>query len=443
MPPISVASLGPATHPSPQPLADRPGCGVGQFVSDGTFVRDRIEVCPDRPEDEGLLFEKAGPRARLFFKPSEARAAIVTCGGLCPGLNNVIRSLFLELHFNYRVPIVLGIRFGFQGLNPREGQPPVPLTPDFVANIHRSGGTILGSSRGPQDPRVMVDYLQREGINLLFCVGGDGTQRGAHVLHEEAQVRGYPLAVVGIPKTIDNDILFCDRSFGVVTAIEKASEVVELAHNEARGVQRGIGLVKVMGRESGFIACGATLASQQVNYTLIPESPFRLSGEDGLLASLERRIDARNHAVIVVAEGAGQHLFPEDEDLGHDASGNRRYHDIGPFLKEQIQAHFHRMGRPVEIKYIDPSYIVRSLPANCDDSLLCDGLARRAVDAALAGKSDLMIGYLNGAFVHVPIAMAVAEKRKVSAEGMLWNAVLAATGQPPRLGAEAAVGRSL
>jgi 6-phosphofructokinase 1 len=430
---VSPEVLGPASIPSPLRLSTRTGTGRGRFVPEGTWVRHRTEIWPDAEPEEELLFEKDGPREHLFFEPAKTRAAVVTCGGLCPGLNNVVRSLFLELHLNYGVPEIIGIRNGYQGLNPAVGQPPIPLSMSLVSDIHKDGGTVLGSSRGNQEPGVMVDFLERENIQLLFCIGGDGTQRGAHAIFEEVRRRGRKIAVVGIPKTIDNDILFCDRTFGFVTAIEAARHIVHMAHTEATGTPRGIGLVKVMGRDAGFIACGAVMASQEVNFVLIPEVPFELHGEKGLLAALEKRMDARGHAVIVVAEGAGQHLF-KDAPQERDASGNVRHHDIGPFLKEQIAAHFKELGRPVDIKYIDPSYIIRSVPANCDDSILCDHLARGAAHAAMSGRTDVLTGFINWNLIHVPMPMAVGGKRRVDLEGSLWSSVLAATGQPARFG---------
>jgi 6-phosphofructokinase 1 len=428
---IAVPHLGECRYASPLRRSVRRGEGVGHFVGEGTWVRNSVEVQPDSSGEE-FLFERAGPRQKLFFDPKQSRAAILTAGGLCPGLNHVVRSLFVELHFQYGVAEVLGIRDGFLGLNPEKGRPPVCLTRDWVSDIHRDGGTHLGTSRGPQDVGIMLGFLERERINLLFCVGGDGTHRGAHAIAEEAQRRQYPLAVVGIPKTIDCDILYCDRTFGYTTAVEKAQEVLHLAHTEARAVPRGIGLVRLMGRESGFIACGATLVCQEVNFTLIPEVPFALHGERGLLAALDQRMAARGHAVIAVAEGAGQDLFTGDP--GTDASGNRKLHDVGPFLKQQIVDYFKAKGCPVDVKYIDPSYIIRSVPANAEDAFLCDFLARCACHAALAGRTDLMIGFRNNTYIHVPIPMAVERKRRVNPEGDLWSAVVSATGQAPRFG---------
>ena len=406
----------------------------GGFVAEGTRVRHRVEIAPgEPPEAEPVSFEKAGPRASIYFDPSRVRAAIVTCGGLCPGTNNVIRSIFHELFHRYGVEWVLGIRYGFQGLNPAVGVPPLPLTPEFVKTIHNLGGTVLGSSRGHQDPAVMVDFLAAQGIDLLFCVGGDGTQRGAHDIAAEVGRRGLRIAVVGVPKTIDNDIPFVWRTFGFFTALEKAQEVIQGAHVEASGVRNGVGLVKLMGRDAGFIAAGATLASQEVNFTLIPEVPFTLEGEGGLLAALEARLAARGHAVIVVAEGAGQHLFAAGEPE-RDASGNVRFRDVGGLCGRSILDHFAARGIPVSLKYFDPSYLIRSVPANTGDSLLCDSLARHAVHAAMAGKTDVLIGYWHNAFIHVPIPAVVRRRKLLSSSSGIWSAVLSATGQAAHFG---------
>jgi 6-phosphofructokinase 1 len=426
---VRVPTLGEPQIPSPLRRTSTPGDGAAKFTPKNRYVRHAVEFTGAITHDEDVLFEKAGARERILFDPQRTKAAIVTCGGLCPGLNNVIRSVFLELHMNYGVQEILGIRHGYQGLNPEVGEPPVPLTRDLVENIHEDGGTVLGSSRGPQDTGVMVDFLQGQGINILFCVGGDGTLRGAHALSEEIRRRGAEIVVVGIPKTIDNDIQFCDRSFGLLTAIEQAKWVLYCAHVEAKGAPNGIGLVKVMGRDAGFIAAGATLASQNVNFTLVPEVPFALHGHDGFLAALRRRMLDRHHAVIVVAEGAGQDLF-DKEAVQRDASGNVRYEDIGAFLKSAIKIYFAEHGPKVDVKYIDPSYIIRSVPANCEDAILCDQFARRAAHAAMAGKTDVLIGQFSGTFVHVPIPMAVNQKRRMAVEGELWGNVLAATGQP-------------
>jgi 6-phosphofructokinase 1 len=356
---------------------------------------------------------------------------MVTCGGLCPGLNNVIRSLFLQLHHIYGAPEVLGFRGGYIGLDPDAGGKPIPLTPEMVDDIHKQGGTILGTSRGPVNISRAVDNLVARGVNMLFTVGGDGTQRGAKELYEEAKRRGYPLAVVGIPKTIDNDVAFVSRTFGYLTAVEEACRVIDSAHTEAHSVANGISLVKVMGRHAGFIAAGAAIASQDVNFCLIPEVPFRLDGEGGFLAAVKRRLVRRAHAVIVVAEGAGQHLFRATSH-DRDASGNARFQDIGPFLREQIESYLKVEKVDFVFRYFDPSYIIRSRATSSEDSILCDLLARNAVHAAMAGKTGLVIGFLHDLFVHVPIEMLATRRKRLDPSSPGWQAVLATTGQPAR-----------
>ncbi len=419
---MQVATLGEARFPSP----------LSRVVNGQTRIPAHIARVPGvPPPEEELLFELAGPRPRLFFDPSLTRAGIVTCGGLCPGLNNVIRSLFLELHHIYGVKEVLGFRFGYRGLDPTRNAEPVRLTPEFVEDIHKEGGTVLGTSRGPVDLAVAVEHLIRRGVNLLFTIGGDGTQRGAHKLYQEAQRRGHALSVVGIPKTIDNDVAFVSRTFGFQTAVEESCKVIDCAHTEVHSVQNGIAVVKLMGRQAGFIAAGATVASQDANFTLIPEVSFRLEGERGFLAALKKRILSRAHAVIVVAEGAGQDLIPAGGEE-RDASGNVKLKDIGPFLRERIESYFKAEGIPVVMRCLDPSYLIRSRPADAEDSMLCDLLARNAAHAAMAGKTDLVIGSVHDVFVHVPIELLAREEKRIDPNGPWWHAVLASTGQPDR-----------
>jgi 6-phosphofructokinase 1 len=408
-------------------MSTTPDDGVGDFTMDDECVRhDICHRAGTAPKD--LVFERAGAREHTFFEPARTRAAIVTCGGLSPGLNNVIRTLYFELSMNYGVSEVLGIRYGYQGLHPESAESPLVLTPAMVDDIQHFGGTLLGTSRGGHDPSLTVDVLAKRKIDILFCVGGDGTQRGAHQIAAEVQRRGLPIAIVGIPKTIDNDVKYCDRTFGFFTAVTEAEKVISRAHTEAIGVLNGVGLVKLMGREAGFIAAFATIASGNVNFTLIPEVPFKLEGANGLLAKLERRLAARRHAVIVVAEGAGQDLLPAHEEL-RDASGNRRLGDIGMFLKQRIAEHFAESKLPINIRYFDPSYYIRSCPAHTIDSLLCEQLARNAAHAGMSGKTDVLVGLVHSQFVHVPLAVSIGQTKRLSAENEWWTTVLAITGQ--------------
>jgi 6-phosphofructokinase 1 len=415
---MNVASLGIPQFPSP----------LRRFVNDGLWVPEHIVRRPGVKAGEELLFELAGPREKIFFNPAITCAGIVTCGGLSPGLNDIIRSIYLELHHSYGVKKVLGFRSGYRGLDPGCGDEPVRLTSEHVDSIHQQGGTILGTSRGPVDPTAAADNLIRLGLDVLFTIGGDGTQRGALKLFEETRKRGRAISVVGIPKTVDNDIPFVSRTFGYLTAVEEAAKVLDRAHVEARSVRNGISLVRLMGRHAGFIAAGATVASQDVNFALVPEVPFRLDGPRGLLAALEQRILKRSHALIVVAEGAGQDLMV-DAATEFDVSGNIKLKDIGVFLAGRIDAHFKERQISAVIRYFDPNYIIRSSPANAEDSILCDLYARHAVHAAMAGKTGLVIGCLHDKFIHVPIELLASRKKALDPDGFAWSAVLAATGQ--------------
>ena len=373
-------------------------------------------------------FELAGPRERIYFDPSKLRCALVTCGGLCPGLNDIIRSVVLELYHHYGVRTIYGMRYGLQGFVPKYGHEVIELTPSRVTNILDMGGSILGSSRGPQDINEIVDCLERMNIGILFMVGGDGTMRAALSIADAILERGLKISVVGIPKTIDNDIYLVSRSFGFDTAVDVSTQAIIGAHNEAQAYPNGIGLIKLMGRHSGFIASTASLAQQDVNFVLIPEVDFDLEGPNGLLAALEKRLKERGHAVIVVAEGAGQRFFENSEEE-RDESGNIRLKDIGIFLKNTIQKHFAAKQIEINIKYIDPSYMIRSLSANANDSVFCGFLGRCAVHAGMAGKTRLIIARWNGNLVHVPMQLSTGKRKQVSPNGGLWSAVLEATGQ--------------
>jgi 6-phosphofructokinase 1 len=389
------------------------------FRADIDELREQIQAGVDPP-----AFELAGPQERIYFNPATLRCGIVTCGGLCPGLNDVIRSIVFCLHEKYGVATVHGFRFGYEGLVERNGLTPIELTPRRVSQIHEVGGTVLGSSRGPQPVDEMVDTLERLGIQLLFTIGGDGTLRGAHSIVEEIRRRELEIAVVGVPKTIDNDISYIDMSFGFDTAVEAARQATRAAYVEASCHRSGIGLVKLMGRDSGFIASFATLADTQVGLCLIPEVAFSV---DGIVRAAKERIQRDGYVVIVVAEGAGQDLMADEAEF--DASGNRRKRDIGAFLRDTIPETLRAQGISTNLKYIDPSYMIRSLPANARDANFCLRLGHAAVHAGMAGKTDTVIGSWRRRLTHVPIPMAVSSRKKVDTNGYLWQTVLSVTGQ--------------
>jgi len=420
----TIRQLGSCTVPSPLKYK--------RFVADDERIlydMDPQRIC-ERIEagTPAVAFERAGPRERIYFDPANTKVAVVTCGGLCPGLNDVIRSIVHDLTFMYGVRRIRGVRMGYAGLNPARGLSMVDLSPAVVRHIHEDGGTLLGSSRGPQPVEVMVDTLVREDIRILFTIGGDGTLRGARAICDEIARRREKIAVVGVPKTIDNDINLVSRSFGFDTAVSAAEQSLRCAHTEARGARNGIGIVKLMGRHSGFVAAAAALAQADANFVLVPEVPFDLEGPRGLLAALDQRLSERGHALIVVAEGAGQHLL--DQDNGADASGNKRLGDIGLLLKQRIAGHYRDKGIPYTVKYIDPSYIIRSVPACANDNVFCVFLGQSAVHAAMAGKTDALISSWNNQFVHIPIEAAVQGRKQISPDGPLWLSVLESTGQP-------------
>ena len=378
-----------------------------------------------REGKEPPSMEVAGPREKVFFDPSSLACGIVTCGGLCPGLNDVIRAVVLSLSHHYGVKKIYGFRYGYEGLIQKYGHNPIDLSPETVSGINKAGGTILGSSRGPQDPVEMLKTLEDLRIGILFAVGGDGTLRGAQKIAQEAASRGQKISVIGIPKTIDNDISYIQTTFGFETAVSEARRATYAAHSEARSARNGIGLVKLMGRDSGFIAAFSVLVDSEVNFCLVPEVPF---GLERFLQALRKRLEQKAHAVIVLAEGAGQDLTAATGEC--DCSGNIKYGDIGIFLRDNIRDYFKGIGMEINLKYIDPSYMIRSLPANPHDSAFCLVLGQCAVHAGMSGRTNMVVGFWNHLFTHVPISLAVSQRKRIDPEGELWNSVVASTGQP-------------
>ena len=408
---VHVQTLGPARYPSP----------LGGAPNDAPPLFLPIDASCGDVETPGYYgFSPAGPRARLYFEPSTVTCAIATCGGLCPGINNVIQSVVLTAHNRYRVRAVLGIPFGLRGCVPGFEHKPVELTPRNVADIHEKGGTILGTSRGPQDCAAMAEWLRREGVQVLFLIGGDGTMQAAAALHRHLVSVNMPVAVVGIPKTIDNDIHFVPRSFGFDTAVQQSAEALRCAYTEAASVINGIGLVKVMGRHSGFIAAHAALSTNYADVVLIPEVPFRMEGPGGLLDVVEARLRDQSRVVLVVAEGAGQEYTGQGE--GRDASGNAALGDIGLYIRDALARHLQSRKMPFAMKYVDPGYMIRSLKANASDHLYCRMLGSSAVHAALSGCTGMVVASIMDHIVHVPLELVSRKRRQLHPDGQLWKA---------------------
>lgn len=418
---LTIDNLGPCTVNSP--LEDCEFIDGSERILLTSELQKLKEYVARGVEPPSL--EKAGAHRKLFFNPAWTKVAVVTAGGLSPGLNDVIKGIVNILHFEYGVRSIEGIRFGYRGLLPEFGYAPLALTPELVDTIHEDGGTILGSSRGHGNRvQELVDSLQRQNINIFFCIGGDGTLRAAADIATEVHKRGLKISVVGVPKTIDNDLNFVGRTFGFETAVYQTHQIISSAHIEAKGTHNGIGLVKLMGRDSGFIAAFASLANSVVNFCLVPEVDFSIEGKNGLLAAVERRfLSGKDHCVIVVAEGAGQ-AFMKELPEKRDASGNVLKHDIGDYLRGVLQRHFSQLPWDGSVKYFDPSYSIRSVPAQGTDAILCYLLAKNAVHAAMAGKTSCVIGRTNNSYTLAPIALATMERQKLNLKGDLWRAVL-------------------
>lgn len=416
----------------PNPLQDNPAYSVVKqyFVDMDDSVTQKIVVHKDTKR--GIHFRRAGPRQKVYFDSGEVHACIVTCGGLCPGLNTVIREIVCGLYHMYGVTKVIGIDGGYKGFYAKNT---VTLDPKVVNDIHKRGGTIIGTSRGGHDTTKIVDSIQDRGINQVYIIGGDGTQKGAAVIYEDIRQRGLKVAVAGIPKTIDNDIPVIDRSFGFDTAVEEAQRAINAAHVEAESMENGVGLVKLMGRYSGFIAMYATLASRDVDCCLIPESPFYLEGKGGLFEYMEKRLKENGHMVIVIAEGAGQELLTESLNE-KDASGNKLLKDVGLWISHNIKEHFtQRRKMTINLKYIDPTYMIRAIPSNASDNVYCTLLAQSAVHGAMAGFTGFTVGLVNGRHTYIPFQCITERQNKVVITDRMWARLLSSTNQPSFLGA--------
>jgi len=397
------------------------------FVKPGTIVLGEL-VFENEDAASAILdksfYLRAGPHNELWFRPKNIKACIVTCGGLCPGLNNVIREICMTLIHTYGADKVFGIPYGYRGFYDPKFQH-IRLEAEDVQLIHHEGGTILGSSRGGMDKNAIMDAIIEKGYNQVYIIGGDGTHRGAGLVYDEVRRRGLEVSVAGIPKTIDNDIALIDKSFGFETAVEEATRAIKAAHVEAVTCPNGISIVKLMGRSSGFIAMHATLASRDVNACLIPEVPFTL---EHLLNWIHRRVRAVQHTLLVVAEGAGQELVSTTGEK--DASGNVKFGDIGTFLERSIHKFFKERGVEVSVKLIDPTYQIRTVPANSADSVLCSQLAMSAVHGVMAGYSGFTTATINTRLVWLPFADICGHTRTVDPKGRIWQRLLASTNQP-------------
>jgi len=309
-----------------------------------------LPTSPTPPPTRLLSYLRAGPRKTTYHDPHQSCAAIVTCGGLCPGMNDVICSLTNTLKVTYQVPRVLGIRGGWWGFHKQENLPPMELDAAKVDGVQHVGGTMLGSSRGGFDADKVLQACVAWQVNLLFVIGGDGTHRGALAVADLAQALKIPMSVVGIPKTIDNDIGIIDRSFGFESAVAEAKVAIKSAKVEASCAPNGIGVVKLMGRDSGYIAAHSTISSHgDVDLLLIPELKidFDVDSSTNIFNHLHNTLLNKGHAVVVLSEGAGaEHLLQETtRNSKTSADGTQpKLPPIGIYMKKRIQDYFNQVG---------------------------------------------------------------------------------------------------
>ena len=373
--------------------------------------------------DNGELYIRGGPRFHIALDNLRVKACIMTCGGLCPGLNVVIRELVMALRYNYGVAEIYGIKWGFLGFTQKECW--IKLEPEDVKHIHLLGGTVLGTSRRGFDGEEISKQLIKNNVNMVFFIGGDGTHRGIKELSKILKEKKKKIILVGIPKSIDNDMPIIDKSFGLESVVQESVRTIRAANVEANCNLNGIGLVKLFGRSSGFVAMLSTLAARDVNICLIPEIPFNLYGENGLLDFIFQRMQVKEHCVIVVSDGA---RFSVKD---YKTSNGRPVEDIGLVIKKEIIEKSEELGIEVNLKYMDPTYVVRAVPANEYDCNLCAKLAESAVHCAFAGFTNFSVGMINNKPCMIPLEkMCGKSERKVEFNSDDYLMLLASTGQP-------------
>lgn len=398
------------------------------------LIHDNEYVLLDIVRRSGLKtsahsFIRAGPRKHIMWESNEVNAAIVTCGGLCPGMNDVISELFTTLYYNYGVDTIYGIRNGLRGFWDGQYMPYIQLTPEKIHGIYELGGTVLGSSRGGFDIDKIMNNLIKHNINQIYIIGGDGTHRAADRIALEAKNRKLKISVIGIPKTIDNDLGVIDRSFGFSTAVTEARKAIQAAVVEASCAPYGIGIVQLMGRHAGYIAAHATLSARQVDICLIPEIQFPMTGDNGVCGLTEYVLRRQGYAVIVVAEGAGSDLVKTA--VQYDEGGNKKLPDIGKFMQSEMSQYFKSKKLDVSIKLIDPSYMIRAVPADASDAVYCQSIAQNAVHGAMAGYTGFSSGLVNNRTVLIPFDLISATSPSyLNPDGRTWERVLSLTHQP-------------
>jgi len=326
------------------------------------------------------------------------RLAILTSGGDCPGLNAVIRAVVRTATDHYQYECV-GIKNGWKGAAVGDI---IPLPPLSVSGILYRGGTILGTSRfnplkdGETTARIL-ENLTLHRIGAVICVGGDGTLRASH------EIARMGVNVVGVPKTIDNDIQATDVTFGFHTAVQIVTDAIDRLHSTAESHNR-IMILETMGRNTGWIALSAGLAGG-ADLILIPERPFSY---DKICAMLTERHKRKSFSIVVVAEGA----YPEGGEAVNigalDAFGRPRLGGIGFELAHEIE-----MRTSIEARVTVLGYVQRGGTPVAFDRILATRFGVAAVEAVAAGKFDHFIALRGEELVAVPIADGVGQCKQV------------------------------
>lgn len=328
---------------------------------------------------------------------------VLTGGGDCPGLNAVIRAVERAgIKYDFGT---LGIRNGWQGLIDGDVE---PLTDFSVSGILPKGGTILGTSRtnplkNPSDFQKIKANIKKYGIHALVVIGGDGTLSAARDVAKQG------ISVVGIPKTIDNDICGTDMTFGFDTAVSTVTEAIDRLHTTAESHHRII-VVEVMGRNVGWIAVTAGIAGG-ADEILIPEVHFTM---DGVCKKLKDRYDAgKKFSIVVIAEGAhekdlGLPSVPENE---RDECGHEKFVGVGNILGKELER---RLG--IETRVTILGHVQRGGSPTAYDRVLATRFGVAAVQLVHAGDFGKMVALQGNRITSITLESAVNQLKTVDPE---------------------------
>lgn len=440
---------------------------------------------------EKLSLPEAGPREKLYFPQKRQRplnVGIVVSGGIAPGINSVIdgivqRHKLYSIEHRYDIEIV-GFNDGFYSFFNKNK---ITLykkinnqikVNENTAEFANDGGSFLKTSRYEEitgnDIELMnelVDKIYNEDIDILYIIGGDGSMRAANAIWEHAQLKTffnkyrYKLSVIGVPKTMDNDILWIWQTFGFLSAVEKAREVIEQISVEIKSNPR-IGIVQLFGSDSGFVVSHAVLASKSgvCDLALIPEYKFKLSDVGDFL--VEKFIKKRDEsfipkALIVMSETAipddakdfvkyaqlstdeekALFAYLESEGFSHQIHERNDYlrsaglkivkAGLEEYFKRKKDKHNEDLIAWDRIRFFtnEPRHVLRAIRPSCSDVIFAQRIGTLAVDNALAGYTNFMISQWLTEYVLVPLPLVILGKKRIPTTGIFWKSVLAKTNQ--------------